>query len=183
MTAIQDLSPSLIEAGLVQPIIESFWREWLRSTSLSGYSQFLLDRMTLSAGTANDDMAPQLLAVGPQSFVATCFGANWAREATIRARTPDTRLEKLCARGYHVAMGGRPSLDVVKTITTDDDGQTMDLLYERLLVPIRTAGGHLVIGCVTAPLKPICWLPAPDAQDLSAGSSKDSRPREYDREP
>jgi hypothetical protein len=184
---IHPLSVQHISKGLAQPRIAAFWQEW-RDTDrhmlgLAAFSKAMQERMTLSVGALDVEMAPELIAVGPKSFVADCFGADWAREAPLRSRTPDAELEKICARGYHNAIAGIPNLDMVQTLTTDDAGRRMKILYERLIVPIRTSGGHLVIGCMTAPLRPICWLSGQGDQDREDGSSKDNHPREYVQAP
>lgn len=187
MSAIETLSLDHIARGLVQPDIAAFWRQWREVDTdrpgLSAFATTIQDRMTLSEGRARAGFAPELIAVGASSFIAACYGADWAREVALRTRTPDTGLEQISARGYHAAISGEPNLDVVMTTTADDTGRRMEILYERLIVPIRTAGGHLVIGCMTAPLKPICWLSEPGDQDRVGGSSTNNHRREYVQAP
>ncbi len=187
MSTIETLGLDHIVRGLVQPEISAFWQQWravdANRTGLSAFDTTIQNKMTLSEGRARTGFAPELIAVGADSFIAACYGADWAREVALRARTPDTGLEQISARGYHAAISGEPNLDIVMTTTADDAGQRMQILYERLIVPVRTAGGHLVIGCMTAPLRPICWLSEPGDRDRADGSSINSHHREYVQAP
>ncbi|WP_029058953.1 hypothetical protein [Stappia stellulata] len=116
---------------------------------------------------------PDLLAVGPQSFVAGCFGAAWARAAIVEEHTPDTDLERSAALGYRAAIAGIPSLDIMSVTTRDLAGRQMELPCERLIVPLRTASGSLPTGCVTAKLKPIRWIEDARREQLRERASAD----------
>ncbi|MCA1242461.1 hypothetical protein LC092_08425 [Stappia stellulata] len=162
MNDVMQLSLSALDRGLVQGDIKAFWTCWrdldTGAQDLRLLHRYIADRTTLSAGTASSGLSPRLLVVGPQSFVAECYGAAWARSAIVEEHTPDTDLERSAARGYHAAIAGEPNLDIMSVRTRDLAGREMDLLYERLILPLRTANGSLLIGCVTAKLMPIRWI-------------------------
>lgn len=168
-------SLGILDRGLAQPTITDFWKIWRRDRSLAALPQVLRRCLTLSCGYADDGVSPSYLSVGRESFVARCFGADWARDAILQKTTPDGELERLAAPGYHTAIAGDPNLDVVSCLTQDDDGRTMQLLYERFIVPMPTLNGTMVVACLTVPLEPIKWLSGQDDLDRWDDSSTDSR--------
>jgi len=180
---IVSLPLSALDRGLLQPQVSAFYSSWRRGDGLAGMPRALSNQLTLSAGIMSGGFAPPLLSVGPASFVAECFGADWAREAIMREHTPDDALERAAAAGYLAAFEGVPSLDIVTCKTQNEDGMTMDILYERLIVLMPTGAGVPVLACMTAKLKPICWSPPPDGRGLAAGSSTNSHRRGYEPGP
>lgn len=187
MIEIEPLSLSVISRGLCEPDIAAAWQRW-RTMGLSG--RFLYDtekpfrrRLTLSSSVAEVDRAPALITVGPDSFCATCYGPDWTARAPLVQHVPDDDLERIAAAGYRAAIEGEPNLDVVHAVTADQAGRRMDIIYERLVVPVTTAGGHRVIVCMTAALRGIRWMPWPDAAGRTCGSSRDSRRHEYVQAP
>jgi hypothetical protein len=99
--------------------------------------------------------------------------ARPGRAAIVEEHAPDTDLERSAALGYRAAIAGEPNLDIMSVTTRDLAGRQMELLYERLIVPLRTASGSLLIGCVTAKLKPIRWIEDERWEQLRERASAD----------
>lgn len=177
MNEVMPLSLSALDRGIVQGDIKAFWTCWRDLErgveDLRLLHRYVSERTTLSAGTTTAGLSPRLLVVGPQSFVAECFGAAWARSAMDEEHTPDTDLERSAAHGYNAAIAGEPNLDIMSVRTHDLAGRQMDLLYERLIVPLRTANGSLLIGCMTAKLQPIRWVRDERWESLRERAHKD----------
>lgn len=180
MNAVEPLSLGFIERGLAQPEIAAGWQAWRREGTFAGVPDILRRRFTLSAGYAEAGRSPPIIGVGPDSFVAKCFGSSWAQSVIFSEATPDPELEALASGGYHVALSGEANFDIVKVECRDEAGRWMQLLYERLIVPLPV-GDRQLIGCLTAPLAPIKWLRGRDDPDLPACSSTGSHPRGYGR--
>ncbi|MEP2705944.1 MAG: hypothetical protein ABJQ71_10530 [Roseibium sp.] len=160
MNTVERFNLSLLESGRAQPEIAAVWKEWRQGGIFSDFSLSLKQRMTLSAGHAQEGSSPALLSVGAESFVAKCFGPDWARSAIVQEETPDPALERLASAGYHSAILNEPNYDIMSVTCRDENDRWMQLLYERLIVPLPLAGGTVrLIGCMTAPIAPIRWLP------------------------
>ncbi len=173
----------LLDRGFVQDDIAAFWRYWRESGgSLTGDIQEIISKLTFCAGkTEKGAISPPYLFIGDKAYVTQCYGPNWSSGAlATQGTTPDDELEELAAAGYMQAMAGEPRFDVV-SVCTDSElfGGKIAIAYERLILPLETATGHRMLGCMTAPIMPTKRVSAPDSEDLWPSSTKASRPIVY----
>jgi len=163
LNSVFSLKADYLEKGLAREQTAAFWKVFWENRNdhptLPEFSLSLRYRMTCSAFSCEGDVSPPLLAIGRHSFVVECFGEEWAMSHDSPNKTPDDELERLVAPGYKSALEGDPSLDIVQVSTSDLKGRAMKLLYERLIVPVRVGKYRRVLCCMTAPIKPIEWLP------------------------
>lgn len=164
MNEVQALSYDYLDRGLAHEQTAAFWKVIREKRNdhiyLPDFPLQLRYRMTCSAFTVEEGLSPPLLSIGRQSFVVDCFGEEWIKSSTIPDKTPDIELEKLVAPGYLIANQGYPSLDMVHVSTSDFQGRSMKILYERLIIPAWVGKYTRVLCCMTAPIRPIEWLPA-----------------------
>ncbi|WP_150525088.1 hypothetical protein [Roseibium sediminis] len=163
MNDVFTLNYDYLDKGLAQDQTTAFWKVYWENRKdqlcLPDFPLQLRYRMTCSAFAAIDGLSPPLIAIGRKSFAVDCFGEDWIQSSAFPDKTPDEDLERLVAPGYHAAIQGSPSLDIVQTSTSDLHGRAMRVMYERLIVPVRVGKYKRVLCCMTAPVKPIEWLP------------------------
>lgn len=171
MNGIEALPVSQIEIGLSESDIRDFWRMWRASGGIiDDHLKAALSRLTICGTSTTDETSPPFVFIGQNAFVTRCFGHQWAKDTLGRGGTPDDQLERITAAGYAAATAGDASFDLVGVTTTDATGAGIEILYERLILPLRTTTGHRFLGCMTAPIKPIERVSEPDSADPFANS-------------
>ena len=185
MNYVEQIPLSAIDRAIVQPEISAFWKGWRESGGnkalLPDLDSSILSRLTVSKGFAAEGSSPKLLCVGEDSFLAECFGKEWAKSAIFEAETPDPELEILASGGYHRAIAGEPNFDLVHVVTRASKFHHLKLTYERLIVPNKISDTNFVTACMTAKLKMTHLLLGPDEQDLLVEYNIDNHRHGYDQ--
>lgn len=155
MSHIETLPIADIEAGRSEARIALFWKQWRENRGLvDDRLERILPFLTVCATSTGAEVSPPFIFVGGDAFVTQCYGRDWARRALAGGSTPDTALERIAATGYAAATAGDASYDLV-SVRTRSNAAEIDLLYQRLILPIRTRKGYRLLGCMTAPVRPI----------------------------
>ncbi len=154
MNHIETLPVSDIKKGLTEDDIALFWKVWRENRGLIDERlEDILPLLTVCAASIEETVSPPFVFIGADAFVTRCYGRDWARKALAGGSTPDSSLERMAAAGYVAATEGDASFDLV-SVRTQTGTAEIDILYQRLILPIRTAKGHRLLGCITAPVRP-----------------------------
>ncbi len=158
---------ALLDRGLSCDDISDFWRYWRQAGGqMTADIQPIISKLTFCAADLDGGASPPFVFIGDNAYVTRCYGAAWSRDALAKRRaTPDDNLERLAAEGYAEAIAGEARYDVVSARTISDMFGEIDIAYERLILPLTTATGHRLLGCMTAPIRPIRQLSVPDSAD------------------
>ena len=179
MSWVEQIKLCDIDRGLAEHEISEFWSAWRDNKGLvDGSFSTIVPLMTTCRTSAVSNVSPPFLHIGSDSFVRRCFGREWARTALAGGATPDTDLERIAASGYAQATAGEPSFDLVSVQTISDVAE-IDLLYQRLILPLHTQTGYRLLGCVAAPVRPIEILSWRDDVGRHEYSREASRQPEY----
>jgi len=149
------ISVERIHSGLFsRPVSDLF--TWWRDNKGRLNEKFtpLLDKATMCSPAASENAAPPpLVYAGDDSLVAWCFSVEFARRVAGHETTPDPTLETIAAKGYWATTQGEPALSIISTTVETAEFGTVDLVYERLLVPVETITGKNLVACMAVPIR------------------------------
>ncbi|WP_139052124.1 hypothetical protein [Roseibium sp. TrichSKD4] len=108
---------------------------------------YALPKLVLLDPANADGNSPDILYCGEEALAAKIMGREWADNAETAAAAFDRDYRELVGRQYTIAHNTqRPAYDLV---TTPFKLKThkIDLVYERLILPVSTKAGANIIAC------------------------------------
>lgn len=152
---VQPYALAQLERGHCDDVTVSLYRIWLNNKGK--INRELLDLsshlLLLSCRAAPGD-SPQILFSGTHTLATNIYGSEWATgEEDMRGRI-NTEFRALVSDGYHAVIDDRePQYELISADLPLLQGQTIQVRYERLLLPWRTSAGVRQLVCRTSPIE------------------------------
>lgn len=149
MEIVKDLDKTILECGGVD-IASSLFKLWRETDghfpdSLARYSPHLL----YNACEVHEGELPKILFSGNDSLLSKLHGADYFSTSNTLREIPSPAMIEAAKDGYLNAMSGEPTYDFVSCPVRHSERMTVDLCYERIILPARTKSfDYLVTLCI-----------------------------------
>lgn len=99
-------------------------------------------KMVLFDGAPRPSDSPDLLVCGSDALSSKILGAGWAASAEQARKFLAPHYRSMVGKDYYDSTSSHlPIFSIVSAEMHDTDGNSLDVFYQRLVLPVRTMGG------------------------------------------
>ncbi len=108
----------------------------------------ICDRLVVLGGTGAAQDTPPIMFVGPASYATMVMGSQWRSEPHLANDRLDAEYRRLISASYsQIPLTGAPTFDKIATSLHDVCGRSVQVSYDRLLLPLFQPNGTIQILC------------------------------------